>query len=131
MNNPENEQTKNNLTNIEKYIHEMWRILRVNGIFIVITTMPPEIFEALAIPHLQTLYEKKFINASNWKQGHISHILKTDTENDIYYYELTKLYPIKSRQQAIAESVSVLLNEAKKAKEAQNWTEEVLFLFFF
>lgn len=31
------------------YMREMWRLLRIGGLFVVITTMPPSIFQAIAI----------------------------------------------------------------------------------
>ncbi|KAJ1433295.1 hypothetical protein B484DRAFT_14727, partial [Ochromonadaceae sp. CCMP2298] len=39
-------------TDAEQYIVECWRTLRVKGLFVVVTTMPPHIFEPLAVQPL-------------------------------------------------------------------------------
>lgn len=34
------------------YVREMWRVLSLGGAFVAVTTMPPEVFEALAVAAL-------------------------------------------------------------------------------
>ena len=47
-----NESQEGDSSGGRAYVLEMWRVLKVGGLFIVITTMPEDIFEALAVTHI-------------------------------------------------------------------------------
>jgi len=79
----------------------MWRILRIGGLFILISTMPPDILEPLAFtPLLSTTSSnsKDSANAncivSNWKAGCRVLPLTTQEGGTVYYYAMTKLSEI-------------------------------------
>ena len=75
----------------------MWRILRIGGVFIIISTMPPDILEPLALaPLLQVKSKKSSTDSkvSNWKAGCRVLPLTTQEGGDVYYYAITKLAEI-------------------------------------
>lgn len=82
------------------YICEMWRVLRIGGLFILISTMPPEIIEPLALtPLLQPAASasernKRSSNVSNWNAGCRVLRLTTQEGGMVYYYAITKVAKI-------------------------------------
>lgn len=101
--------------NVGKYIREMWRILSLDGRFMVVTTMPPTFFEQLVTPHLQQHGNL----LSNWRTGHRSAILHRGNEQSggqIFLYSLTKekdFLDIRDKSKAAQGLVSSVLNAVK------------------
>ena len=121
----------------------MWRVLKVGGLFVVISTMPPEIIEPLALAPLLDPSGTKRV--SNWNRGSTERLLTTQEGGKVYYYAITKLAdiarkssfrpaaalsassslsPTKSKgtkkaadNSDIMAGISALLDEAKRAKE--------------
>jgi len=101
------------------YMNEIWRVLKVNGLFIVVTTMPPEIFEKIAITPLNSNGNDEMDSLSNWKRGHSTHELRTAAGGCVYYYSIRKLSSMcnLSRNDKVMSGILALLEEAKKLKE--------------
>lgn len=126
------------LDNAAQYVREMWRVLTSGGLFVFITTMPPDVFEPIAIvPLTQGASGSEVVN---WNDGHTSYKLKTPEGGDVYYYCLKKLgNAVKPKQKASAtgggnanksslksselekadvmDGIKALLEEARLAKE--------------
>jgi len=128
------------------YITEMWRILKTGGVFVLISTMPPEIIEPLALSPLLTPLPGVRGGASDWNQGCRVLPLTTQEGGKVYYYAIRKLAEItrvttfrpgttttttntagtksSSKVGAAADNsgimagIAALLEEAKKAKES-------------
>lgn len=102
-------------SNVGKYIREMWRILAIDGRWMVVTTMPPTFFEELVIPHLQQHGNM----LSNWRTGHRSTILHHGNEQrsgQIFLYSLTKekdLIDGRDKSKMMQGLVSSVLNAVK------------------
>lgn len=74
------------------YMLEVWRILKINGLLVLISTMPPDILEPLAIAPLSEATAKKAGNAvSNWKAGCRVQPITTAEGGTVYYYTIKKL----------------------------------------
>lgn len=104
--------------------------MKKNGVFIVISTMPPDIFKAIAIDPIDI--DCKGDPATDWGRGSKSIKLQTSEGSDIYYHCVSKLREVsqnilssakQSRQQQsqskeqIMDGIMQLLEEAKKAKD--------------
>lgn len=130
------------------YMIEMWRILKIGGVFVLISTMPPEIIEPLALTPLLASVPGVRGGASDWKQGCRVLPLTTQEGGQVYYYairkraEITRLTSFRpgsstststskaasakssAKVGAAADSsgimagIAALLEEAKKAKES-------------
>ena len=94
---------------------EMCRILKLNGSLIIVTTMPPNIFEQIAI---NPLFSNGRISI-NWKQGHSCHNLKTAVGGDVFCFAIRKLAPTHrtDRKEALMNGIKALLDEAKHIGE--------------
>jgi hypothetical protein len=81
----------------------------------IITTMPSKIFEQIAI---NPLYSNPII-ATNWKQGHCCHNLKTAAGGDVYCFVIRKLPTAHQtdRKEALMTGIMALLDEAKHIGE--------------
>lgn len=113
--NNENETLKS-LKSVGAYIRETWRVLVLKGKFIIITTMPENIFESIAMSAIDSL------SASNWKNC-IKEKLKTEAGGEIYYYCITKTSNLsktptsrRMSQTDIEEGIQSLLENAVKAR---------------
>ena len=79
------------------YMTNMWALLVENGIFVIISTMPPSIFNLLAqhvveVPAIATAQLSSSSSRSSAAAEHRYAVrpLKTDAGGDVYYYVLTK-----------------------------------------
>jgi hypothetical protein len=107
----------------------MWKILKTNGLFILITTITEDLLESLVSSILvyYSLEEKKVYNASNWSRGHRKEAMKTDSgSGTVYYYSISKIYNLQERKELIMNSITSLLKEAQQLdfmKEDEEWKE--------
>lgn len=92
------------------YMTEIWRVLRVNGAFLVVTTMPPAIFERFVIDALNECAE----SGHDWTEGHSQHCLTTAEGGTVFYYAIRKRSGKVRKQAQLLAAISNLLNEAKK-----------------
>jgi hypothetical protein len=125
------------MDNIGKYIHEMWRILKLHGHFVIITSMPMEIFESFILPYLQTwsMEQKTMIPVSNWKENspknlQYQDILTSEAGNKVYYYTLEKVLVMKNEKDVLMESISSILDDAARSKLRQQMLDEVNIVLF-
>lgn len=131
------------------YMSEMWRVLSLNGLFIAVTTMPPDIFYTIAVSPLDP-------SCHNWEEGSSKkgggksqgtccarqEKIKTNEGGEIYYYCLTKLAEpkavgtshrsgdaarIDAGREKIVSGINVFLDEAikemKKCEEGRGGGE--------
>eukprot|EP01040_Poterioochromonas_malhamensis_P007524 gene7524-8119_t len=119
------DNTKKQEENIRKYFTEMWRILRKEGVFILISTMTSDILQSLVTSYLiyYSAEDKKVYNASNWSRGHIEEKLVSDGGGTVYYYSLMKTFNLQNRNDIIHASINQLLREAQQMKENEEWEE--------
>lgn len=126
-----------------KYMLEMWRILKIGGCFLVLSTMPPDVFYALAVAPLTVESNgtgtgtgvRKVCCCCDWESTATKQSMKTTEGGDVFFFALTKLEtPSASHRQhalaALASSatttarskddimagIHALLEEAKQAK---------------
>ena len=118
-------------TDAAKYMSEVWRVLKTKGIFIVITTMPPDIFKSIAIDPINSSHQELSKGSStDWGCGSKSIQLQTKEGGVVYYYCVTKLYDVDvsakdptidkcnpTERDQVMQGIMNLLEEAKKAKE--------------
>ncbi len=117
------------------YMREMWRVLCIGGLFVVVTTMPPDILQTIAIDPIAGGGGSA---AVNWGAGHVHHKLQTPEGGDIHYYALKKLGEVptvqskagsssggsaglglgSARKEDVMGGIMALLEEAKKAAAA-------------
>ena len=120
-----------------RYMREMWRILRINGLLVVVTTMDEALFESLALVPMMMMKASNACSgidavreASDWQQGSRMERVTTDEGGTVYYYSLRKLKDIvepsiapiskvsnSSSKEALFKGLQLLLDEARKAKE--------------
>jgi len=112
--NQEEQEEQQGARDAADYMREMWRVLARGGRFVCITTMPPDVFEALAI---------NSVDASgyvcDWSQARRVK-LNTAEGGEVHYYAITKKNtPLRSERgkQDIMAGIQALLAEAAKAKE--------------
>lgn len=113
--------------NIKSYFQQMWKILKINGIFVIITTITEELLEPLITSFLVyfDIQEKIAYNASNWSRGHMKEKLTTSNNTTVYYYSIVKLHSLQERKELMMNSINLLLDEAKKITENDEWHEIV------
>ena len=101
-----------------RYIQEVWRALLLEGRLIIITTMPREIIEALAMQYID-------VHDSDWSTSSKQEVLKTSGEGTVYYYCITKVgsghlkTPVENKD-AIVRGIQDILQSA--LKESQQFT---------
>ena len=105
---------------------EMWRVLKLNGSLIIVTTMPPSIFEQIAINPMCS----NPIIATNWKRGHSCHNLKTAAGGDVYCFAIRKVPTAiqTDRKETLMTGIMALLDEAKHIGQTLG-TQEVTFVY--
>lgn len=137
----------------------MWRILKIGGILILISTMPPEVLEPLALVPLLPTTTHQPTAASDWAHGGRVLPLSTQEGGVVYYYTLTKLSTIarvtsfrptgppstgtttstntgtskankSSDSSGIMAGIAALLEEAKRAKETMEAAATQVYLNF-
>ena len=115
------------------YMLEMWRIIVIGGKFLVLSTMPPDIFYALAIEPLIALGATK-CEVCDWDNA-LRQYVTTAEGGDVYFYAIAKLMtpnaahkqppkqgPLASARKErrskedIMAGIQALLQEAKQAK---------------
>jgi hypothetical protein len=113
--------------NIKSYFQQMWKILKINGVFVIITTITEELLEPLITSFLVyfDIQEKTAYNASNWSRGHMKEKLTTTNNTTVYYYSIVKLHSLQERKELMMNSINMLLDEAKKITENDEWHEIV------
>ena len=90
------------------YMREVWRLLSNGGQYIVVTTMPSDIFASVAIDPLGK-------DCSDWNSSESKRItLKTHAGNDVFYYVVTKRS--MHSKELIFDGIKSLLDEAISAK---------------
>jgi len=114
-----------------RYMREMWRILRTDGVLVFITTMDASLFESIALMPIG-VQEEEEAYISDWKQGSRMEKVKTNEGGDVYYYSIRKLrssthvsshVPISKglsswvAKEGLFRDIQLLLDEAIKAKE--------------
>lgn len=122
----------------------MWRILKVGGVFVLVSTMPPEVIEPLALTPLLAPRNQTENSASDWKRGCRVLPLTTQEGGNVFYYAIRKLGEISrvtsfrpsappssastssshatkvgaaADNSGIMAGIAALLEEAKRAKE--------------
>jgi hypothetical protein len=113
----------------------MWRVLRCGGLFVLVTTMPLPILQALVLDQLKTWNGHELTDAYNLQLEYngnlkktlfyllvcnllmlyLSATLRTDGGGDVYYYSLEKSRDILDKREIIMQGISLLLEEAKTA----------------
>lgn len=106
------------------YMTEMWRILKPKGVFFIITTMPPEIFEPIAI----SPWHSKGKIFTNWQRGHSFHKLKTSAGGEVFLYSIQKW--TKSSKENLMNGIMAMLEEAKSIREDMNQVRLARFTLF-
>jgi hypothetical protein len=117
-------------------MREMWRILKTDGLLVIVTTMDASLFESIAlIPMVGSASIDAVQEASNWKRGSRIDRIRTSEGGQVYYYSITKLRSIlvgshsvikRSRssdgKEGLFRGIQLLLDEAMKAKEEMGAT---------
>jgi SAM-dependent methyltransferase len=121
-----------NSSDATRYIQEMWRVLSTGGLFVLITTMPPNVLQSIAIDPLLSCGDSG-TRPVNWDAGHVCHQLQTPEGGDVYYYCLRKMADLSvgpfvpssssgggngADKEDIMSGILALLEEAKQAREA-------------
>lgn len=127
---------------------EMWRVLKIGGMLILITTMPAQILEQIGIAPLGMLTQsKEGVRSSvcNWKGAGSNNMkaLSTAEGGQVFYYAITKTANCEklsshgkkpaiskvngSGKDDIMAGITALLEEAKKAKEQMELAAERVF----
>jgi hypothetical protein len=122
------------------YMIEIWRVLKIGGTFILISTMPPNVLQPLGIAALGELVNGRSA-VCNWNQGCRVLPLQTPEGGQVYYYavkktaECAKTTSHRSSKASVAPGskedimagISALLEEARKAKEQMDSAEAQVF----
>lgn len=102
---------------------EMWRVLRIGGQFVVVTTMSPSIFETLVVAPIESACikpgEEEDSRGSDWRSGCIIAPLKTDAGGAIFYYSLSKQRNVLSQKEFLASAFAQALQEAREEDKDQ------------
>lgn len=118
------------------YMIEVWRVLKTGGLFILVSTMPPQVLEALGIIPLAELRSGRS-PVCDWNNGARVRPLTTTEGGQVYYYAIRKIAPCgKSTSHRLATAgaapgskedimagIQALLAEARKAKEQMDSAE--------
>ena len=113
------------------YMREMWRILKTDGLLVIVTTMDASLFESIAlIPMVGSASIDAVQEASNWKRGSRIDRVRTSEGGQVYYYSIRKLKSIlvgsatvnkgsssSDGKEGLFRGIQLLLDEAMKAKE--------------
>lgn len=95
-----------------RYLNEMWRILNPNGRFLIVSTMPPHLFDLLAV---------SIVSSHDYSVKS----LKTPEGGDVFYYSLER------RTRPISADLESLLRETRNAqKQMEELLQKVFFYFF-
>ncbi len=107
--------------------------MKIHGLFILITSIPPDILDSLISSTLVNYHPKDntILHISNWTRGHSEEkiYISTDANSDkygkkeryIYYYGLLKLANRKQEKEIMSEAIDSLLDEAKRLKDSEEW----------
>eukprot|EP00981_Chlorochromonas_danica_P009298 scaffold2602_cov177-Ochromonas_danica.AAC.19 len=108
---------------VGRYCLEMWRVLRIGGQFVVVTTMSPSIFETLVVAPIESACikpgEEEDSHGSDWRSGCIIAPLKTEAGGAIFYYSLSKHRNVLSQKEFLASAFAQALQEAREEDEDQ------------
>lgn len=117
-------------------MREMWRILKTDGLLVIVTTMDASLFESIAlIPMVGSASIDAVQEASNWKRGSRIDRIRTSEGGQVYYYSIRKLRSIlvgsasviqgsssSDGKEGLFRGIQLLLDEAMKAKEEMGAT---------
>lgn len=100
------------------YLREMWRVLNVGGRFLIVSTMPPRLFDLLAISIVRS---KEYSSTS----------LRTSEGGEVFLYSLRKhqkqesLQSVPSSTSSMGDIESLLREAADAARELEEIREKV------
>lgn len=94
------------------YMKEMWRILQPNGVFVVVSTMPPHLFHLVGSSIVPALANEQE-SSEPMRQGHgyRIHSFTTEEGGAVYYYSLVK--PSAERQPGEGDYMSLPVTDVK------------------
>jgi SAM-dependent methyltransferase len=84
-----------------RYLQELWRVLGPGGRFLIVSTMPPHLFDLLAVAIVSS-------------QSYSATPLKTPEGGQVFFYSLQK--PPLPRETVLTEELVALLKEATDAE---------------
>jgi SAM-dependent methyltransferase len=104
--------------NIMKYMYEMWRVLSLHGRFVLITTMPPNVFGDMVGNFLYTFLAETGISTkhpiSNWQQGHGFKEVEGRNGMRLFLYSLVKIRDRDDERSLVKKSISRMVEAAKE-----------------
>lgn len=121
------ENNDKGILNAAAYMREVWRLLPVGGKFLIVTTMPNDIFDTIAIEPIggyvcsnwNNNKECKKIKMTTTAGGEIYYysIMKISTANLASEYKANKNKPKSNSNQDIMSGIQAILLEAAEAKK--------------